>query len=200
MSLKQTTKADQHIDGDPWGESAVLAAIQGALNDVPGVLGSARLMSHFGEHALGWLSLAALGYAVDAQRRPQWAMMGAAAFSSHAASVVVKRIIRRPRPHHPMVRTGVGNPKQAELSLLARYLDDGGIGGVAAVFGLVPPQLRWAPKLGIPAIMLSRLVLGVHYPTDVTVGAMLGAGSAVAVEKLGQQVLAGRAQTERNAE
>lgn len=199
MSLKQTTKADQHIDGDPWGESAVLAAIQGALNDVPGVLGSARLMSHFGEHALGWLSLAALGYAVDAQRRPQWAMMGAAAFSSHAASVVVKRIIRRPRPHHPMVRTGVETP--SKLSFPSSHATSTTAALVALLrLGLVPPQLRWAPKLGIPAIMLSRLVLGVHYPTDVTVGAMLGAGSAVAVEKLGQQVLAGRAQTERNAE
>lgn len=199
MSLKQTTKADQHIDGDPWGESAVLAAIQGALNDVPGVLGSARLMSHFGEHALGWLSLAALGYTVDAQRRPQWAMMGAAAFSSHAASVVVKRIIRRPRPHHPMVRTGVETP--SKLSFPSSHATSTTAALVALLrLGLVPPQLRWAPKLGIPAIMLSRLVLGVHYPTDVTVGAMLGAGSAVAVEKLGQQVLAGRAQTERNAE
>ncbi len=199
MSLKQTTKADQHIDGDPWGESAVLAAIQGALNDVPGVLGSARLMSHFGEHALGWLSLAALGYAVDAQRRPQWALMGAAAFSSHAASVVVKRIIRRPRPHHPMVRTGVETP--SKLSFPSSHATSTTAALVALLrLGLVPPQLRWAPKLGIPAIMLSRLVLGVHYPTDVTVGAMLGAGSAVAVEKLGQQVLAGRAQTERNAE
>lgn len=98
-----------------------------------------------------------------------------------------------------MVRTGVETP--SKLSFPSSHATSTTAALVALLrLGLVPPQLRWAPKLGIPAIMLSRLVLGVHYPTDVTVGAMLGAGSAVAVEKLGQQVLAGRAQTERNAE
>lgn len=40
------------IKGDPFGESDVLVNIQHTLNDVPGVLPTARAMSYFGEHAL----------------------------------------------------------------------------------------------------------------------------------------------------
>ena len=52
------------IKGDPFGESDVLVNIQHTLNDVPGVLPTARAMSYFGEHALGWMGLAALGAAL----------------------------------------------------------------------------------------------------------------------------------------
>ena len=42
---------------------------------------------------------------------------------------------------------------------------------------------RLAPVL-VPPMALSRLVLGVHYPTDVAAGALLGAGVAVATRRL----------------
>ena len=69
------------IKGDPFGESDVLVNIQHTLNDVPGVLPTARAMSYFGEHALGWMGLAALGAAVDKERRIGWAKVGVAAVS-----------------------------------------------------------------------------------------------------------------------
>jgi len=46
-----------------------------------------------------------------------------------------------------------------------------------------------APAVGVPAIMLSRLVLGVHYPTDVALGAALGTATALAVDKIGDKVI-----------
>ena len=33
-----------------------------------------------------------------------------AAFAAHAAAVVIKRLVRRPRPHHPAVAVNVGTP------------------------------------------------------------------------------------------
>ncbi|MDQ2627013.1 MAG: phosphatase PAP2 family protein, partial [Actinomycetota bacterium] len=45
----------------PHGEDAVLVAVQSALAGRSGVLTTARAMSHFGEHSLGWLALSALG-------------------------------------------------------------------------------------------------------------------------------------------
>lgn len=170
------------VKGDPFGESDALVAIQGALNDVPGVLPAARAMSFFGEHALGWMGLAALGAAVDEKRRVDWAKVGVAAFTSHAASVVIKRIIRRPRPHDPRIKIGVGTP--SKLSFPSSHATS----TTAALVGIAKLGYPAAPAVGVPAIMLSRLVLGVHYPTDVTVGALLGAGTVVAVDKIGDKV------------
>src|SRR5699024_4171441 len=83
------------------GEVALLTAVQDTLTDVPGVLPAAKAMSFFGEHAAGWMGLAALGAAVDEPRRRGWAVVGVSAFASHAASVIIKRVVRRKRPHHP---------------------------------------------------------------------------------------------------
>lgn len=171
------------ITGDPFGESELLVGIQGALNEVPGVIPAARAMSFFGEHALGWMGLAALGAAVDSKRRVGWAKVGVAAFTSHAASVVIKRIVRRPRPHDPRIVIGVGTP--SKLSFPSSHATS----TTAALVGLAALGYGAAPAVGVPAIMLSRLVLGVHYPTDVALGAALGASTAVAVDKIGDKVI-----------
>lgn len=171
------------ITGDPFGESDLLVGIQGALNEVPGVIPAARAMSFFGEHALGWMGLAALGVAVDSKRRVGWAKVGVAAFTSHAASVVIKRIVRRPRPHDPRIVIGVGTP--SKLSFPSSHATS----TTAALVGLAALGYGAAPAVGVPAIMLSRLVLGVHYPTDVALGAALGASTAVAVDKIGDKVI-----------
>ncbi|MFZ2599876.1 phosphatase PAP2 family protein, partial [Corynebacterium casei] len=40
-----------------------------------------------------------------------------------------------------------------------------------------------APLVGIPVMMLSRMVLGVHYPTDTALGAALGAATAEVITR-----------------
>ncbi|WP_295627764.1 phosphatase PAP2 family protein [uncultured Corynebacterium sp.] len=160
------------------GEVAVLIAVQDALTDVPGVLPAARAMSFFGEHALGWMGVGALGAAVDADRRRGWAVVGVSAFASHAASVLIKRVVRRKRPHHPGIRVGVGTP--SKLSFPSSHATS----TTAALVAMSRMGLGPAPLAGVPAIMLSRLVLGVHYPTDVIAGATLGWTTAVITDKI----------------
>lgn len=180
----------QGVQGDPFNESRLLVALQTALADKPGVLPIARGMSHFGEHALGWFATAAAGWMLNSipkdlkgsrtaqevqDRRRDWAAVGASAFVAHGASVVAKRIVRRPRPHHPDVRIGVSTP--SSLSFPSSH-------ATSSSAALVAMALMWknpAPLLGIPAMALSRMVLGVHYPSDVTIGSAIGSASACAV-------------------
>ncbi|WP_080791822.1 phosphatase PAP2 family protein [Corynebacterium pacaense] len=159
-------------------EARILVGIQGALADLPGVLPAARGLSLLGEHAAGWLALGAAGAIVDRRRRRQWAGLFTAALFSHAASVVLKRIVRRPRPHDEEIRIGVGTPSR--LSFPSSHSTS----TTATMFYLSRITRSPLPLLGIPVMALSRMVLGVHYPTDVLAGAILGAATAEAVHKI----------------
>ncbi|WP_314037727.1 phosphatase PAP2 family protein [Dietzia sp. CH92] len=156
----------------PTGEVRLLAAVQKRLLAVPGSRQTAVTLSHVGEHALGWMGIAAAGMVVDPARRGRWAMVGVGSFGAHATSVVVKRIVRRRRPDHPSVAVGVGTPSKLSFpsshatSTTAFALLAGSVTGVPV-----------APAL-VPAMLASRLVLGVHYPSDVLAGAAVGAGCA----------------------
>ena len=96
----------------PRGEVAALVAVQSALTDRPGVLTAARGLSHFGEHSIGWVAVALLGAVLMPRRRWDWLVAGAGAFVAHVAAVLVKRLVRRKRPHHPAVVVNVGTPSQ----------------------------------------------------------------------------------------
>ncbi|WSG63417.1 phosphatase PAP2 family protein [Nocardia sp. NBC_01730] len=156
-------------------EVAVINAVQAALGSKPTVVSAARGMSHFGEHALGWVGIAAAGWLVDKPRRRQWAGVAVGAVGAHAASIVIKRIVRRPRPNDPSVQVNVGTPSKLSFpsshatSTTAAAVLLGRLTGLPLPAVLVPPML------------LSRVVLGVHYPSDVLAGSALGAASAAAL-------------------
>lgn len=65
----------------PRGEVAVMVAVQSALVDRPGMLATARGLSHFGEHCIGWLILALLGAIALPRRRREWLVAGRASSS-----------------------------------------------------------------------------------------------------------------------
>lgn len=160
-------------------EADILVEVQKHLA-TPGVLATARGLSHFGEHALGWMGMGALGVLIDAPRRGQWVRLVIAAFVSHAISVVVKRIVRRKRPHDPRIKIGVGTP--SKLSFPSSHATSTS----AALVSLARITRNPLPLLGIPVMMVSRMVLGVHYPTDVATGALVGAVTAEAIARTGK--------------
>jgi len=173
------------------GEAAALVAIQSAIADRPGVRSAARGLSHFGEHSLGWLALAGAG-ALAAQRRGdtvarrRYIEAGAGAFTAHAASVVVKRIVRRRRPNHPDIVVGVGTP--SKLSFPSSHATSTTAAAIllGRAAGLPPAVL---PALLVSPMLVSRLVLGVHYPSDVAAGAIVGAFTAGAVVAADARIL-----------
>ncbi|MBO3083831.1 phosphatase PAP2 family protein [Cellulomonas sp. zg-ZUI188] len=138
----------------------------------------ARGYSSWGEHARGWLALGVVGAAVDRDRRRLWLGVSAAAFGAHAGAVVLKRVVRRKRPNDPRVAVLTSTP--SDLSFPSAHVAS----TTAAVVAL-------APLVGMPfavaaagGMAFSRVLLGVHYPSDVAVGAALGAVSAVVVRRV----------------
>ncbi|OBI20382.1 MULTISPECIES: phosphatase PAP2 family protein [unclassified Mycobacterium] len=156
----------------PRGEVAALVAVQSALADRPGMLGAARGLSHFGEHSIGWLVVALLGAVLMPSRRREWLVAGAGAFVAHAAAVLVKRLVRRKRPHHPAVAVNVGTPSQ--LSFPSAHATS----TTAAAILMSRATGLPLPVLLVPPMALSRILLGVHYPSDVAFGIALGAAVA----------------------
>ncbi|MBN9645270.1 phosphatase PAP2 family protein [Corynebacterium mendelii] len=161
-----------HTAGDPFGESEILVRLQDRLYDVPGAVPAARAMSLFGEHALGWIGACVIGAAIDNNRKQCWMGSAGLVFGAHAASVVVKRVVRRLRPHDQRIRIGVTTP--SKLSFPSSH-------STSTTTALICISVLTGKKsvlAGIPAMMVSRMLLGVHYPSDVAAGAALGAAAA----------------------
>ncbi|WP_405133985.1 phosphatase PAP2 family protein [Nocardia sp. NBC_01388] len=159
----------------PPAEVKILNLVQGTIGRNPAVVKVARGMSHFGDHSLGWVGIAAVGALVDKPRRREWAGVAVGAFGAHAASVVIKRIVRRPRPNDPSVQVNVSTP--GKLSFPSSHATSTTAAAVllGRLTGLPLPAVL------VPPMLLSRVVLGVHYPSDVLAGSALGAASAAVV-------------------
>jgi membrane-associated phospholipid phosphatase len=171
----------------PRGEDAVLVAVQSTLAGRTGVLKGAKVLSHFGEHSAGWVAVAVLGALVQPRRRRAWLTAGAGAFVAHAAAVVIKRIVKRQRPAHPAIAVNVGTPSRLSFPSAHATSTTAAAILLGRVTGLPLPALL------IPPMALSRLILGVHYPSDVLTGVVVGTVVAKTVD-----AVADRAQGERH--
>ncbi|MFC4470481.1 phosphatase PAP2 family protein [Streptomyces xiangluensis] len=146
----------------------LLSALHGCGTD-PRVAAAARTLSRAGEHGGLWLVAGLAGAAMDRDRRGAWLRGTALTAGAHLVGMGVKRLVRRPRPRHvePLVRT-VGQHSFPSVHATS---------AVAAAFAYGALGARPVPPLAA-AMCVSRLVAGVHYPSDVAAGAALGALTA----------------------
>lgn len=162
----------------PTGEVAILVGVQSTLATPP-VLTVARAMSHFGEHAAGWAALSGVGALLAPRRRRDWLLVGLGAVAAHAAAIAIKLAVRRRRPHHPDIAVNVSTP--SSLSFPSAHATS----STAAAMLLCRAARSPLPLAAVPLMALSRLVLGVHYPSDVLAGMVVGAVVARATTRLG---------------
>ncbi|GHH85552.1 hypothetical protein GCM10018793_54000 [Streptomyces sulfonofaciens] len=139
-------------------------------------------LSRAANHGVLWFAvaggLAACG--TPGARRAAAHGVASLALASATINTFAKRSVRRPRPlldAVPLVRRLKRQPVTTSFP--------SGHAASAAAFatGVVLESPRWGvavvPLAG--AVALSRIYTGVHYPSDVLVGAALGAGAAFAV-------------------
>jgi membrane-associated phospholipid phosphatase len=163
----------------------VLVAVQRRLS-APPVVRAAQVMSLAGEHAAVWIAAGTLGAVLDRPRRREWIEATATVVAAHGASVVLKRITRRVRPSHPHVLVHASTPSR--FSLPSSHATSTTAAVVA--FGRLVGVGKLAPL--VPAMALSRMAAGVHYPSDVLAGSVLGAGVAGLAPRVLARVAGGR--------
>lgn len=129
--------------------------------------------SSLGEHGGVWLAIGLGGGLLQPGRRREWSRAGRAVGAAYIANTAIKLLVRRPRPQLPGLPALTGTP--TGLGFPSAHTATGFAGALAySRLGLPAPALYGLAS----ALAYSRLYLGVHHPSDILAGALLGTGLA----------------------
>jgi membrane-associated phospholipid phosphatase len=125
--------------------------------------------SKLGEHAGVWLVIGVAGGTLDGERRGEWRRATLTVAGMYGLNTAIKQVVGRRRPELSGLPPLMSTP--TKLSFPSAHASTAFAGA------------RLYSQLGLPIVplyslatglALSRLYLGVHYPSDVLAGATLG--------------------------
>jgi len=136
----------------------------------------ARALGKAGNNGAVWVALGVALAIVDAGNREAWLICAALGPLAIGLNFVVKLIVKRPRP----VLAGLPPLGGAPSSLSFPSAHATSAFAVATAMTRVEPLAALAFVLAA-ALALGRPYLGMHYPSDVLAGALLGVGLGLIV-------------------
>src|SRR3954468_7469420 len=131
-------------------------------------------LARTGEHGVGWYAIALAGALLDPDRRPLYVRAARTVLIATLANYAVKLLVGRRRPDLPDLPPLVSTISSRSYPSAHATTS---FAGAAALVRALPAGPLYALAI---AMAFTRPYLGVHYPSDVVAGAMLG----TALEKL----------------
>ena len=163
----------------PASLTAIDSSLQAGLRgDLPGLATAffSRVTLLFNTSIVAvWVFLVAIFLFFKKKKRSAYFLVGNLILSG-VLTAVLKNIVRRPRPsiQHLVEETGFSFPSGHSLSATLVC------GTLIILVGLAIKQtstkrlVQWLLALLVLIILVSRVYVGVHYPSDVTAGCLLG--------------------------
>ena len=142
----------------------------------PGAERAAVVLGRLGEYGWIWLAIGLAMAVIDSSRWEQWALAGLLGPFAIGINLAVKLIVRRQRPILEGLPPLGGAP--TSLSFPSAH--------ATSSFACATAMTRIAPEAAVLfmlafAIAACRPYLGMHYPSDVLAGAVLGVGLGFAL-------------------
>lgn len=137
---------------------------------MPSAHGPIRLYTTAGEHAALWYAIGAAGLVLDREQAPRWRRAMLSVLVTQLVNTAVKTVFRRRRPAVEDLPALVKVP--TSLSFPSAHSSTSFC--AARAYSRLVPSRRRALYGAAAAMACSRVYVGVHYPSDIAVGAALG--------------------------
>ncbi|HEY5709079.1 MAG TPA: phosphatase PAP2 family protein [Solirubrobacterales bacterium] len=159
----------------PNADEKLLRAMR-TRGHTPGLEKAAKSLGKAGNNGAVWVGVGVVLAVFDSGNREAWLVCAVLAPVAIALNYLVKLVVKRPRP----VLEGLPPLGGAPSSLSFPSAHATSSFAVATAMARVEPLGALAFVLAL-ALALGRPYLGMHYPSDVLIGALLGVGLGLIV-------------------